>query len=67
MPYACILPNLLDPQFFIQKAIGWALRRYAWIDPDDIRGYVRKQDLHVSPLSKREALKNLRKRGRGGP
>jgi 3-methyladenine DNA glycosylase AlkD len=64
--YACILPNLQDPDFFIQKAIGWALRQYAWIDPVEVRRYVREQDLLLSPLSQREALRNLRKRERGG-
>ena len=28
-----IAPNLADPEFFIRKAIGWALREYARVDP----------------------------------
>ena len=28
----CIEPNRGDREFFIRKAIGWALRAYAWID-----------------------------------
>ena len=43
--------------FFIRKAIGWALRQYAWTDPDAVRTYVATHDL--APLSRREALKNL--------
>ncbi|MHB8613360.1 MAG: DNA alkylation repair protein [Candidatus Dormibacteraceae bacterium] len=31
--YANIEPNLADGDFFIRKAIGWALRAYAWTDP----------------------------------
>lgn len=45
------------PDFFIRKAIGWALRDYAKTDPDWVRRFVKKTAL--SPLSKREALKNL--------
>jgi 3-methyladenine DNA glycosylase AlkD len=31
--HACIEPNLADRDFFIRKAIGWALRQYAWTNP----------------------------------
>ncbi|RZJ68219.1 MAG: DNA alkylation repair protein [Flavobacterium sp.] len=44
-------------EFFIGKAIGWALREYAKTDPDSVKDFVFKTEL--SPLSKREALKNL--------
>ena len=30
--YDCIEPNLADREFFIRKAIGWALRQHAWTD-----------------------------------
>ena len=30
---ACIEPNRGDREFFIRKAIGWALRAYAWVEP----------------------------------
>ncbi len=56
---ACIEPNLDDREFFIRKAIGWALRQYAWIDPEWVMTYVRTHSLQLSPLSKREALRNL--------
>jgi len=45
--------------FFIRKAIGWALRQYAWTDPDAVRRFVRAHATHLSALSKREALKNI--------
>ena len=44
--------------FFIRKAIGWALRQYAWIAPDEVRRYVEAHRERLSPLSVREALKN---------
>ncbi|MBK7584200.1 MAG: DNA alkylation repair protein [Myxococcales bacterium] len=59
--YACIEPNLKDEEFFIRKAIGWALRQYAWINPDEIRKHVDKLGARLSPLSRREALKNVTK------
>lgn len=48
------------PDFFIRKAIGWALREYASTDPDAVRAFVARHEDRLSGLSKREALKNLR-------
>jgi 3-methyladenine DNA glycosylase AlkD len=58
--YDCIRPSLDSREFFLRKAIGWALRQYAWTNPAEIRRYVREHDDELSPLSKREAMKNLR-------
>ena len=55
--YDCIEPNRADREFFIRKGIGWALRAYAWVDPDEIERYCATHDL--MPLSRREALRNL--------
>ncbi len=57
--YACIEPNLADREFFIRKAIGWALRQYAWTDPKEVRRYVRANRARLSGLIMREALKNI--------
>ena len=54
---ACIETNLDHSDFFIRKAIGWALRDHARTDPDWVRAYVGAHAL--SPLSRREALKHL--------
>jgi 3-methyladenine DNA glycosylase AlkD len=58
--YACIEPSLPSPEFFLQKAIGWALRQYARTDPAAVRIYVRSRGERLSSLSRREALKHLR-------
>ena len=58
--YACMEPSLDSKEFFLRKAIGWALRQYAWTDPTEVRRYVRRNEARLSGLSKREALKNLR-------
>jgi 3-methyladenine DNA glycosylase AlkD len=57
--YACIEPSLGSREFFLQKAIGWALRQYAWTDAAEIKKYVRLNRARVSALSRREALKNV--------
>ena len=57
--YACIEPSLESREFFLQKAIGWALRQYAWTDGTEIRRYVRLNRVRLSALSCREALKNI--------
>ena len=45
------------PDFFIRKAIGWALRAYAYQDPKWVKAFV-KSHPPLSPLSVREALKH---------
>ena len=47
-----------EKEFFIQKAIGWALRQYARTDADKVKKFVGKHDF--APLSKREALKHFK-------
>jgi 3-methyladenine DNA glycosylase AlkD len=60
--YSCIDANRTDREFFIRKAIGWALRQYAWTDPAEVARYVAANRTRLSPLSVREALKNVRSR-----
>jgi 3-methyladenine DNA glycosylase AlkD len=57
--YACIRPSLGSKEFFLRKAIGWALRQYAWTDPNEVQRFVREHEGKLSPLSRREALKNV--------
>lgn len=57
--YTCIEPSLDSKEFFLRKAIGWALRQYAWTDPEEVRRYVKEHEDRLSGLSKREALKNV--------
>jgi 3-methyladenine DNA glycosylase AlkD len=46
-----------DSDFFLRKAIGWALRDYARTDPAWVRSFAETREL--SPLSRREALKRV--------
>jgi 3-methyladenine DNA glycosylase AlkD len=45
--------------FFIRKAIGWALRQYARTDPDAVTQFLRASGDQLSALSVREAAKHL--------
>ncbi|MEV6826129.1 DNA alkylation repair protein [Amycolatopsis sp. NPDC051102] len=53
-----IEPAIAEPEFFLRKGIGWALRDYAKTAPDWVRSFV---DDHpaLSGLSRREALKHI--------
>lgn len=53
-----ILEHREDEEFFIRKAIGWALRQYAKSNPDSVIDFVHRHEL--SPLSEKEALKHLK-------
>ncbi|NYE38800.1 3-methyladenine DNA glycosylase AlkD [Nocardioides cavernae] len=46
-------------EFFVRKAVGWALRQHARTDPAWVRTFVRTHDARLSGLSRREALKHL--------
>lgn len=59
-----------DPEFFVRKAIGWALRQHSRTDPAGVVDYVRSHTIQapadgpvISGLSAREALKWLANRG----
>jgi len=54
-----IAANIDDPSFWLRKAIGWALRQYAYTDPDWVRAEVAAFEGRISALSRREALKHL--------
>jgi 3-methyladenine DNA glycosylase AlkD len=58
-PLLCeiIRENLGSKEFFINKAIGWALRQYARTDPKAVSKFVKATPLE--PLSRREAMKHL--------
>src|SRR5690606_29384313 len=61
--YDCVAPNINDRDFFIRKAIGWALREVAKSQPQEVIRYVEAHREALSGLSKREALKNVLKAG----
>lgn len=52
-----ILRDQATPEFFIQKAIGWALRQYSKTDPEWVRAFLARHQL--SKLAVREGSKYL--------
>jgi 3-methyladenine DNA glycosylase AlkD len=57
--YDCILPSLESREFFLRKGIGWALREYSKTDPAAVVRFVRRYEGRLSPLTRREALKDV--------
>lgn len=55
---ACVA-RLGEEEFFIRKAIGWALREYAKTNPEAVRSFVLDHRGEMSGLSFREATKHL--------
>ncbi len=53
----CMLPHLDSQEFFLRKAIGWALREYSKTNPHWVRQFIDQNEL--SGLSLREASKYL--------
>ena len=49
--------NLSDGEFFINKAIGWALRDYSKVNPEWVRKFIEKNRSEMANLSLREAMK----------
>ena len=51
--------NLGHSEFFINKAIGWALRDYSKTNPEWVRRYIESRRENMAALSIREATKYL--------
>jgi 3-methyladenine DNA glycosylase AlkD len=46
-----------ENDFFIRKAIGWALRQYSKTDPKAVKGFIHNNQSKLSPLSIKEGSK----------
>ena len=57
--FAMCLARADERDFFIRKAIGWALREYSKTAPDAVRAFVAAHEGELSGLTRREALKRL--------
>ncbi|MDH3642015.1 MAG: DNA alkylation repair protein [Gammaproteobacteria bacterium] len=62
--FHAIEASMASPEFFLRKAIGWALREYSKTRPEVVIGYVHRHRNELSGLSKREGLKVMLKQGR---
>jgi 3-methyladenine DNA glycosylase AlkD len=59
--FSLVTANRESAEFFIQKAIGWALREYSKTAPEAVKTFV--QEISLAPLSQREALKWMKGKG----
>jgi 3-methyladenine DNA glycosylase AlkD len=57
--YSIIDELRTSDEFFIKKAIGWILREYSKVNPDEVKRYT--ASVKLKPLSMREALKIIEK------
>ncbi|TDL72384.1 DNA alkylation repair protein [Rhodococcus qingshengii] len=55
--YEYMVKNADSKEFFIQKAIGWALREYSKTNPESVKAFIEGNQL--APLSIREGSKYL--------
>lgn len=58
----CLLRSS-EKEFFIRKAIGWALREYSYTDPKKVKDFLLKNESKLSPLSFKEGAKQLVRAG----
>ncbi len=61
--FATCLHLCHEKEFFIRKAIGWALREYSYTAPVSVKAFIIKNQDRLSPLSFREAAKQLVRSG----
>ena len=54
-----LVNNLGDNEFFINKAVGWALRDYSKYNPEWVREFIKKNKDNMANLSIREAGKYI--------
>ena len=58
--YRMILNCADEKEFFIRKAIGWALREYSKTNPRSVKHFIKKNSSNLSPLSIREGMKRMK-------
>lgn len=54
-----LVNNFGSSEFFINKAIGWALRDYSKTNPDWVRAFIHRHHEVMAPLSIREGSKYI--------
>ena len=57
-----LIHNFGSDEFFIDKAIGWALRDYSKTNPEWVKAFIDKYKDKMSNLSIKEARKYIEKR-----
>jgi 3-methyladenine DNA glycosylase AlkD len=67
--YETVLPSIgagkFASEFFIRKGLGWALRSRSYAAPDEVQAFLREYGSQLSPLTRREAMKVIKRRENG--
>lgn len=58
--YKLILMSAKEEEFFIRKAIGWALREYSKTNPKSVKKFIKKNSSKLSSLSIREGMRRIK-------
>ena len=61
--FSYCLQRCHETEFFIRKAIGWALREYSKTAPEAVAWFLQENQDQLSGLSFREGAKHLKKQG----
>lgn len=61
--FGCIKHSMSSGEFFLRKAIGWALREYSKTSPSAVADFIAEQEDKLSSLSRKEGLRVLVKNG----
>jgi len=61
--FAILSQSIDHPEFFVRKAMGWALRAHSRVAPKKVIAFIERHAGRLSPLTKREGLKLLLKTG----
>jgi 3-methyladenine DNA glycosylase AlkD len=54
-----VRPHLSDKEFFVGKAVGWALRELSKHEPELVRAFIRENREPITPLALREGSRKL--------
>lgn len=55
-----LIHHMPEKDFFIRKAIGWTLREWSKVEPMRVKAFSKKYRDALSPLSYREAVRNIK-------
>jgi 3-methyladenine DNA glycosylase AlkD len=56
----CLIETMNENEFFIQKAIGWALREYSKSNPEFTKEFIQIHENKLSNLAIREGIKYVK-------
>ncbi len=59
MLIAAITPHIGDKEFYVQRAVGWALRQLSYHEPELVRSFIEQNKSQITRLIIREGSRKL--------